>query len=402
MDIFLLGNGFDLYHSFPTKYANFLHVVQFLTESFDRNNETVGSVLGDERLHKVDSYIKDCFLKHYDAYHKTYFSYSQIEYLIEKGQTNIWFKYLLKCFNKDLGWIDFEKEIATVIEAFEEFFTSCGTYFDISVCPDSMKARYIVSQFDFFFEKVKSTTSEITNSQMQKVKQEYTIENPLGSEIFEINEEKVISELYTALRELAEMLKTYLSVFVDEPSKKMREHKRTTKNTIYSNAQRIFTFNYTNTYEILYGFIDTAEHIHGNLDGEIVLGVNPNDCDELGYLDTSFIQFKKYYQRLFLKTDESYLKALAHHYRMKNYDNGITVNVVGHSLDITDEDIIKSLFDIARNINIYYHNESAVGSYIKNLVSMYGKSKFDEIRTSKNIKFIPHDSIEWNEFCEQA
>lgn len=30
MNIFLVGNGFDLYHGLPTKYENFLHTMEYI------------------------------------------------------------------------------------------------------------------------------------------------------------------------------------------------------------------------------------------------------------------------------------------------------------------------------------------------------------------------------------
>ena len=58
MEILLLGNGFDLHHGLPTKYENFLHVIEFLINHYDRSIKTIGDVLGDERILAVDRYIK--------------------------------------------------------------------------------------------------------------------------------------------------------------------------------------------------------------------------------------------------------------------------------------------------------------------------------------------------------
>lgn len=45
---------------------------------------------------------------------------------------------------------------------------------------------------------------------------------------------------------------------------------------------------------------------------------------------------------------------------------------------------------------VYYHDESANGVYIKNLVAMFGKSGFDSLGISKNIQFLPCEKIDWN------
>ena len=63
------------------------------------------------------------------------------------------------------------------------------------------------------------------------------------------------------------------------------------------------------------------------------------------------------------------------------------LTIMGHSLDITDKDIIIELFDHARAINVYYHDENAKKDYIDNLIKIFGKQKFDDLRRNKNLRF---------------
>jgi hypothetical protein len=56
-------------------------------------------------------------------------------------------------------------------------------------------------------------------------------------------------------------------------------------------------------------------------------------------------------------------------------------------LDITDKDIIIELFDHARAINVFYHDENAKKDYIDNLIKIFGKQKFDDLRRNKNLRF---------------
>lgn len=111
MNIFLIGNGFDLSHGLPTKYENFLHVVDFLVQNYDSNMVTVGSVLGDDRLQEKDALIKKCYERYAAAYNDTLLSKDRINKLVEMAKKNVWFSYLLESFDEDLGWIDFEKEV---------------------------------------------------------------------------------------------------------------------------------------------------------------------------------------------------------------------------------------------------------------------------------------------------
>ncbi len=158
-------------------------------------------------------------------------------------------------------------------------------------------------------------------------------------------------------------------------------------------STQVYSFNYTNTYEILYS-LSNVDHIHGNTESSIVLGVNPDEKDEIYSIDTSFLQFKKYFQRTFYSTDNSFLK--------KEYDTqnirtleGIDLYVIGHSLDVTDKDIIKLVFDSATRITVLYHSDISVKSQIKNLVEMFGKEGLDRLRAKKDLCFVRQSDVEW-------
>ena len=55
---------------------------------------------------------------------------------------------------------------------------------------------------------------------------------------------------------------------------------------------------------------------------------------------------------------------------------------MGHSLDVTDKDIIKELFEQADEITIFYHNIEAKRKYAENLVKIFGKIKFEKLQPS--------------------
>ena len=63
--------------------------------------------------------------------------------------------------------------------------------------------------------------------------------------------------------------------------------------------------------------------------------------------------------------------------------------VMGHSLDITDEEIICDLFSISSEITILYHIDSAKAQHIHNLVKIFGKEKLDQIRDEQKLEFLP-------------
>lgn len=400
MEIFLLGNGFDLHHNFPTSYYSFLQTVDFLINNYNSSFDTVAKVFGNKKLQENDKNICNAFEKHQGIYSLVVLEENAVENIIDRAKNNLWFKYLNNCVNRDIGWIDFEKEIVTVIEAFSLFLededeklylNDDSVCFDIQFFPEDRTANYIIRNFDFFFESIQvSGMSE----RIKKIKDKYVVESLTNSGVYSLKKDTIIADLYSDLRGLANLLKDYLYHFVDRPSYEMNEMSISPKCASYPNASHVFSFNYTDTYEILYGK-EGVLHLHGSNKHDIVLGVNPDENDEIYKIDTSFLQFKKYYQRIFYRTDYNYLNKLKSLRRTRNGGEGYTLFVIGHSLDITDEDIIKELFDLAHRIRILYHSEERIGSYIKNLVNIYGKNEFDNIRADKDLQFLSQAQIEW-------
>lgn len=390
MNVFLVGNGLDLHHHFPTKYINFLNTVHFLIENYEPDKmDSVGKVFGDERLQKVDLFIEKCYEQHKRVYDLTPVNENKVNSIIEKTKNNKWYNYLYGCFNKDIGWIDFETEIAQVIVAFKTLFESClqvnksSTSFeaDFSLKLDNI---HIIDKFDFFFEGEWATC---IGFERITIIDKYVTEEFSGSCTYKINTKEVISELYSSLRELADALKLYLEYFVDTPTSVLSMVGNSHCESI-SEVGVVYSFNYTHTFQILHK-IDNVCHIHGDVRSNIVLGVNPDETDELGDIDTSFLKFKKYFQRVFFKTDISFLKNIYEGSKLlPEFRDKITLHVIGHSLDKTDADIIKQIFDLASEIKILYHNDTSTSDLIKNIVELYGKKGFDELRSQKVLRFI--------------
>lgn len=390
--ILLLGNGFDLYHNLPTMYSNFLHVVDFLLQDKDMDFTTVGSVFGDEYFTRIDKKIVECYSLNSHIYDRISIDQDKLRRLITLAENNMWLKYLLQVFNQDKGWIDFEKEIGNVLAAFEKFFASGSIEFHLDKKYEERNRDYVIKAFDFFYEWIKRDASMrriAVNFPPYAVKNQYQTEVPYGSGILEIDKEEIIKALYRGLQDLSEMLKIYLTVFVDNTLELFLQDKNFKTNRLFERAEGIINFNYTSTYEVLYNYCDNKNvfHIHGSLRERIVLGLNPDDHDELVDMDTSFICFKKYYQRVLYGTDSGYREFVDTVNQETNQVSGYRLYVVGHSLDVTDKDIITEIFDAASEIVIMYHDESAAGTYIKNLVAIYGKEGFDRVRKEKNLIF---------------
>lgn len=263
--------------------------------------------------------------------------------------------------------------------------------FDGNSFPSDAEDRYILSQFDFFYEE--SDESWAGCLRAMHIKEEYSLERIVGSESYHVKTEEIVTTLYTSLRELADILRDYLLIFIDGPSKEYEKFGLRPRFAGLSTPNRVYSFNYTNTCEVLYNN-SMVDHIHGNTNTDIVLGINPDDKDEFGTVDTTFLQFKKYFQRVFYNTDIDFLKSIDYS-RMTPRSNDNNLTVIGHSLDSTDEDVIRQIFHFAKTIKILYHNETSVKKQIENLIRMYGKDEFDLLRQAKQLCFLKQGEIQW-------
>ena len=75
--------------------------------------------------------------------------------------------------------------------------------------------------------------------------------------------------------------------------------------------------------------------------------------------------------------------------------DGIELYVVGHSLDVTDKDIIQIVFETASKIYVLYHSDISAKSQIRNLVEIYGKQGLDRLRAEKELIFLEQSKVEW-------
>ncbi|MBR6525598.1 MAG: hypothetical protein IKT57_06475 [Clostridia bacterium] len=388
MYVFLIGNGYDLYHGFPTSYKNFLNVISFLVDSFEDTMKTVGDVLGNEKLCATDHGIARSYHLHKEHYDMTELSHEQIAELILAARHNCWFRYLSEMNGGESGWIDFEKEIAQAIRAFDdlpEVLLNALAYDSRAFSPEVLQ---VLEAFGIF----------VVQRSLVSVDERYFSSRIPKRKAKSLDLKRVEETMHASLLELAKMLETYLECFVEQPLNKILADGIYPVSSVLDGATNVVTFNYTHTYEKLHlrrNFADNVMHIHGSVGQKIVLGVDPNEYDEAGSLDTTFLRFKKYYQRVFYRTDTAYISWKRRLLPQNRAVNEVIVRVLGHSLDVTDKDIITAVFDMATRVEVFYHDEDAVSNYITNLVNIYGKTGFDELRESKNVMFTEYPELRW-------
>ena len=356
MNILVIGNGFDLAHDLPTTYQDFLK-----------------------------------FTDNYKTYLETQY-YEQMLEVKRLVDNNTWLKHF-RDFYKGNGWIGFEKEISNIIQIidkkipqFEALKENNGRYVKFNVAEqDALK------DFD-------------TN-----VKQGIVADKNFISK----NKERMLNDLNRLIR----CFEIYLTCYINQISVN-----KMSPNIKELHIDKVLSFNYTDTYRRIYdnsqkGNIE-YDYIHGEAvfnntieTNNMVLGIDEYLSKKKRNKDIEFIAFKKYYQRIYKETGSKYkdwINAIREEndiYMEKKHDceiflkNGYGLTneieesraelkwlnenppkhnlyIFGHSLDITDKDVLKNLI-LNNNVytTIYYPNKDELGKKIANLVKVIGQDE---------------------------
>ena len=114
-NILIIGNGFDLYHHYPTRYTDFLffanHWSSFINEYKDASIEVKSDEYLDVSLSDRGELIEESI--HDFAKYKNAYSDYQID-AFNKNKLNHWIFYFNSLVDERLigeKWIDFEDEI---------------------------------------------------------------------------------------------------------------------------------------------------------------------------------------------------------------------------------------------------------------------------------------------------
>lgn len=380
MNILLLGNGFDLHHTLLTRYVNFLNVLDFLVKNGIKDEKTLGDILKSPKLKSVDDSIEKSFNKYEKTYSKIEFDSDEINQMISLVKNNMWFKYLLSSLNRNVNWIDFEKEIAMVVQAYQHLFDKKISD-RVNINKYNSYDHTIIKYFGFPFIDVQG----VVTSGYKIIKDEYLIEYPQGSNIKMLNKEEVIKVILKELRDLAEALKLYLKLFVDSILDELKKDNNFSWSETFENVDAVITFNYTNTFEKIYNQEIDVYHLHGNVNSEIVLGINPDDSDRIETIDTSLVKFKKYFQRTMISSDSEYINFFNN---IKEPPHFNALYIIGHSLDVTDKDMIEDLFRISHKIYILNYDNDEKERHVKNLINIFGKEEFEEIKRKTGMMFL--------------
>ena len=394
----LLGNGFDLHHRLPTRYIDVLNMFLFLEAETWENISSVGDILSAYlKKHQDDTMMQTFYQNHSEHLQSIKIDNAEISDTSKKIKSNCWFRYISQSYKTEMTWVDFEQIIEEVLQVFRRQFELDGKVDRDLPTPKgfSVKRR--------FFECFDNIYSFNSNWARHEYRPKFLVKKAY-EEKDSLRIADIVDTLYLSLMQFQNLLCFYFEYFINKilpsvpPSSSLE---------FLSDVNFVLNLNYTTTYEKLYFTNDsttTITYYHGKANEKnIVLGVNSSREDEHiddKAPDTMFIKFKKFYQRIAQECDSEYIDFLTKrnyiesmyseniHFQKYQQEHPDELVVLGHSLDVTDADIIISLFDICPYVSVYYHDKNAFSKYVINLTKIFGRSKFEKMRSCGKIKFV--------------
>lgn len=366
MEILVIGNGFDLAHGLPTEYADFLEFLRLYVaddEEFEkatiRTPELARFVKklksDDEELNReVHGLLArpNCLLAHFNN-------------VCEQ-----------RCLEGKKGWVDFETEISQIVQLFEgaRKEEKAGAKY---LSPDLTKK---IEPFIF------SPTGDYYAPDRIPVYPGFT--------------ESMIKNRLHELNILTRLLEIYLASFID----KLDYVDTKSQIADLSNITHVLSFNYTSTYQRLYGKHGIKYcYIHGKAENKssldacnLVLGIDEYLGDEAQNNDNAFIWFKKFYQRIYKETSSDYIDWLddfdfiRHEQRsLETQHMFLDIYFYGHSLDATDKDVLSMLI-LHENVrsHIFYRSKASMAKQITNLCKIIGEKNLIRMTRGENRSII--------------
>ncbi len=349
MNYLIIGNGFDIAHNLPTKYENFVDFIN--NKNFFKNSDL-------EKLY-ID------------------------EYLESFKKNNKIMKYINYSINEDSSeskWIDIENKLLEIVTCLFDW----EKYLYVEYKP-------LLNNSNIMFHENYDKKNTVL-----KLKKEAVYSENLSNcrnlqhiliKLFDNNylysnncvQNKSINDLYKLQTEVINDFCNFINIFTKYIKIVNTMHTKQI-DLFHKKYQVVLSFNYTNTYERVYNSNIPIYYIHGSAKkNNIVLGVGSEYFDS-SYKDNA-LNFYKFYQRITKNTDTDFLK---------HFDFNFILDIYGHSLDPTDEDILKECMNHADKINIYYVDEKDKHDKIKNLIKIFGKNRLIELTlgNDKKISFI--------------
>lgn len=347
MKILVLGNGFDLDYNLPTSYMDFLNFCNYVLMQDNPESTAIQKLTATQKKYAEE-------LKKSDVTKENF-----IQYL----KNNCLLKYFNnKAEKRGENWIDFEREIKEIITEFK------------------------ILEFELAHSNNGLVKTNITDKP-NKMLQELGLDD--GRTAFTASALAAIhATLCNSLEKFSKALECYINRFVNATPLT-----GICPDIIDFCADKILTFNYSNTYERIYSGVrwgESIHHVHGVATAyfddkpNIILGITSQEEKMQNY----YVEFEKYFQRITKKTGNEYKKWLQ---PRRGKKEKIEVMFFGHSLDSMDSDIVNDLIDCESSIiTIVYFTEENLQQIVANLIEIVGKGNLINYVYGSNpkIKFV--------------
>lgn len=365
MNILMIGNGFDLEHGLPTKYTDFLKFIKDFNQAYySPSNET------------AISKFEDTYFLHFIERYKYIYNRTEIINALRKFiYGNLWINYFIKVHDEHLfhkeNWIDFESEISSIVQTIEQLIKYYENY-RLTGVEDHALYNFYMDALTKFIDK-----------------------ESLGMD----NIRTCIQPMISDLNRLICALEIYVAYHIN-----FIKIQYYSPDILYHSFDKMISFNYSDTYSRLYAVTyDDADYhfVHGRAlhagflssyalsqlentlsslesymsQNNMVLGIDEYLPDDRKDKEVDFLPFKKYYQRIYKNTTSQYKDWLKEIDENPESNEQNTLHIFGHSLDITDGDILRDLIN-HKGIKtiIYYKTKQQLGQQITNLVKVLGSN----------------------------
>ena len=272
------------------------------------------------------------------------------------------FCYILSGESKSIECLKPSNQVKKVIEIFNK--NNYGRDKIITMIKGNLWIKHFINQLDNLDDTWIDFEREIQECCKKSVKND---DNDPVLEFFEWGPLTHDIELMKAnFKDLIFLIKTYIKIVMDLPTNLYY------KEILDFDPNMIINFNYTRTFQKFYLNNIETDYIHGvadsNATNNIVLGFNTmNDKNT----DIKYAEFLKYFQMVENEnTTDVFNKYLDLHGEQR------IVIFFGHSLDSTDEDIVKNVILSSDTVYILWHDEVGRNRSIKNLIDIFGKQTF--------------------------
>jgi len=409
--ILITGNGFDLNLGLPTTYNDFMNILKSIEEAEKLDFDTIYS--------KTSTYNK---IRKY--FNKFEFDTNKIEKLKQLIKKNKWYNFFKKEYELDT-WVDFEDRIEYALKLiFNDFQETKHQIFQNKSLQrgklDNIKIGFqrnieivgLLKDLNIIDGYNKSIDGKISLSGYESNNLvDYTIN------IFKINLnekflikrndyyidfdfEKIYKYLLDELNDFKLIFNYYFEIFI-QPL--IDNYKKTSDIGYFKNFDTHYTFNYTPTFDKIFGKENQTQFLHGKIgskENKIVLGISEIP-QELKQYKKYILPFTKYFQKLDINTDYKFILKY-----LNNLPNNYHFYFWGHSLDKSDEDYINTVFDFVNKINgnkkiiIIYHNKKAKSKLLNNLLYIRKKEEIENLMKCDILVFLQSNSQKLKELIE--